>query len=269
MLMGAPTPGVLRVLIGGNGQGKSAIAKAIFVCCGAERGPPRERTGVEGTSNGAPQRGSHAGSTTALIRSGERPRLYEYIREYWSEGGPPKAMVSLTFSNFSSAGAAVTAASPMQREAPVDPLGGPPTRPHRAAIKEEGEGLISRVSKLTGDAFIPLDRAFCHAVFGDYITLTREITKKKCSRKQQQQQQQEGEGEGSWATGSSTWYLEGHGGSGGLRREAKASEIRAILSHFGFDMANPAVYLSQDLAKTFLFRASEQSLYKFFLCASG
>ncbi|KAL8428852.1 hypothetical protein ACSSS7_006950 [Eimeria intestinalis] len=228
------------------------------------RGPPRT------------QRGPREGSTGSLVRSGEKPRLFEYIREFWSEGGPPKAVVSLTFSNFSSATSSVGGAPP---SAGRRQSGGDTSRGIKEDIKEEGEGLVSKVSCLTGDAFLPIDRAYAHGVYGDYITLTRELTKKKCSRKQQQrqqqqQQQQEQQGEEEdveavWETGSSTWYLEGHGGRGATRREVKAADVKALLEHFGLELANPAVYLSQELAKTFLFRASEHSLYGFYLCASA
>ncbi|KAL8441784.1 hypothetical protein Emag_006914 [Eimeria magna] len=207
----------------------------------------------------------------SLVRSGEKPRLFEYIREFWSEGGPAKAVVSLTFSNFSSAaslGLGGPSSSGKRRS------GGPPNVVK--GIKEEGQGLVSKVSCLTGDAFLPIDRAYAHRVYGDYITLTRELTKKRCNRKQQRQQQQQQQQQGEeeeveavWETASSTWYLEGQGGTGAARREVKAAEVRALLEHFGLELANPAVYLSQELAKTFLFRASEHSLYRFYLCASG
>ncbi|KAL8439533.1 hypothetical protein Efla_006484 [Eimeria flavescens] len=251
----------------GNGQGKSAIAKAIFVCCGAERAPARD--GGASQVGGGPERGPKAATTASLVKSGERPRLFEYIRDFWSEGGPPKAVVSLTFSNFSSAagGGPGTVQQSGRRQA-----GGEAPKSEQREIKAEGEGLVSKVSRLTGDAFVPIDRAFCHGMYGDYITLTREITKKRCSRKQQQQQQEE-EGkeqeEAAWETGSSSWYLEGQGGTGSGKREVKAAEVRALLTHFGLELSNPAVYLSQDLAKTFLFRASEHTLYQFYLCASG
>lgn len=275
----------LLCFAGGNGQGKSAIAKAIFVCCGAERRgssspgeglPASAAAGPEGGPRPPSQKGSsQLGSTAHLLRAAEKPRLFEYIRQYWSEGGPPKAVVSVTFSNFSSAG------GPLMKGLQAAKGGGPssvsfplssssPFRSGDQMLKEEGEGLVSRVSRLTGDAFMPIDRAYNHGMYGDYITLTREITKKRNARKQQQQQQDEGEEEETlWATGSSTWFIEGQGGLGSGRREAKLNEVKALLNHFGLELTNPAVYLSQELAKTFLFRASEQSLYKFYLCASG
>ncbi|CDJ44960.1 hypothetical protein ETH_00036515, partial [Eimeria tenella] len=117
-------------------------------------------------------------------------------------------------------------------------------------------------------------KAYCHGVFGDYLTLSREIVKKRSSRKQQQQQQQqqqeqqEGE-EGEWGTGSSSWYVEGHGGLLVGKREIKLSEVKSLLNHFKLDFSNPAVFLPQELAKAFLFRATEHSLYQFYLCASG
>ncbi|OEH74417.1 chromosome segregation [Cyclospora cayetanensis] len=229
-----PSPYV-NLILGGNGQGKSAIAKAIFVCCGAERAHTRERgcSSLEGglQGGGPSQRGPHAGSTAGLVRAAEKPRLFEYIREYWSEAGPPKTVISITFSNFSSAEASLGGpySPPKEGSSAGAPPGGPPPGV-QSVVKEEGEGLVSRVSRLTGDAFLPVDRAYCHGAYGDYITLTREITKK---------------------------------------REVKHTEVRALLTHFGLELTNPAVYLSQELAKTFLFRASEQSLYRFYLCASG
>ena len=233
----------------------------------------RRLAGVEGAPSGPPQRGPHAGSTAGLVRAAEKSRLFEYIRQYWSEGGPPKAVVSLTFSNFSSA----TMGPPIGgKGSPPGGSEGGPGGPHRGKreAKEEGEGLVSRVSRLTGDAFMPMDRAFSHGVYGDYVTLTREITKRRCPRKpQQQQQQQQGDREDEddtiWGTGSSTWFIEGHGGTGRGRREIRHAEVEALLNHFGLELKNPAVYLSQELAKTFLFRAREESLYKFYLCACG
>ncbi|RQX72315.1 RecF/RecN/SMC N terminal domain-containing protein, partial [Toxoplasma gondii CAST] len=229
------TPGShCNVVTGMNGSGKSALARAILFCCGAE------------------SCGSSAGA------GGDRVKLFEFIRQYWAEDGPRMAEVKVTFSNYRGASEAadapreLSAVLQMKRELLQSCDDSPNSSPAAdAAVGARGaEGAGSR--------------AFHPEVWGSTLTIIRRVWKKPVSARG-------GEGENEqWTTDRSAFFLSaGRGGSVSGMQPVKKEKVLRVLESFGLDFANPAVFLTQDKSKTLLVASKEEDLYSFFTQVTG
>ncbi|PFH33897.1 RecF/RecN/SMC N terminal domain-containing protein [Besnoitia besnoiti] len=264
------TPGSnCNVVTGMNGSGKSALARAILFCCGAE-----------GVGSGA--------ASSASSAAGDRVKLYEFIRQYWTDEGPRMAEVKVTFSNFRDA----PPAEPRRARRSVDPASGTEAtdapdvlnslfQTKREILQDSDDETqpsarrnSASAAASAADTPAPAEaahRAYQPDVWGTTLTVTRRVWKKRVASSLSSR---EGDGEAAegekWATDRSEFFLSaGREGTVTGLQPVKKEKIQQILRHFGLDFTNPAVYLTQEKSKTLLVSAKEEELYAFFTEVTG